>query len=230
MKIDVITLFPEMVDYPLSLSIVQRAREKGLLNIAFINPREFARDAHKSVDDKPYGGGNGMVLMAEPIYKGIKKVERKDSYIILLTPHGRVFNQSIAIELSKKKHLIFICAHYEGYDERISDYVDDEISVGDFTLSGGEPACVCIIDSVARIVDGVIKKESVDEESFSNYLLEFPHYTRPRVWRNKKVPDILLSGNHIRIKEWRHKMSVEITKNRRPDLYLKYLENIKEGK
>lgn len=222
MRIDVVTLFPEMVDKPLSVSIIGRAREKGLLKINFVNPREFATDKHRTVDCKPYGGGSGMVMMVDPLYKAIKKVKKKNSYIVLMTPRGRVFNQSVAQELSKKKHIIIVCGHYEGFDERIVEYTDDQISIGDFVLSGGEPAAVCIIDSVARLIDGVIKKESREEESFSEFLLEFPQYTRPSIWKGKKVPDVLLSGDHNKIKKWRLEKSVEITMENRPDLYEKY--------
>lgn len=222
MKIDVVTLFPEMVDKPLSLSIIGRAREKGLLKINFVNPRDFTEDKHRTVDSKPYGGGSGMVMMVEPLYKAISKVKKRNSYVVLLTPRGRVFNQSVAKELLAKKHIVLVCGHYEGFDERIAYYADDEISIGDFVLSGGEPAAVCVIDSVGRLVDGVIKKESREEESFKDYLLEFPHYTRPAVWKGKKVPDLLLSGDHDKIKKWRFEKSLEITKKRRPDLYEKY--------
>ncbi|HOJ86497.1 MAG TPA: tRNA (guanosine(37)-N1)-methyltransferase TrmD [Elusimicrobiales bacterium] len=222
MKIDVVTLFPEMVDKPLSLSIIGRAREKGLLKINCVNPRDFPEDKHRTVDSKPYGGGSGMVMMVEPLYKAISKVKKRNSYVVLLTPRGRVFNQSVAKELLTKKHIVLVCGHYEGFDERISYYADDEISIGDFVLSGGEPAAVCIIDSVGRLVDGVIKKESREEESFKDYLLEFPQYARPAVWKGKKVPDLLLSGDHNKIKKWRFEKSLEITKKRRPDLYEKY--------
>jgi tRNA (guanine37-N1)-methyltransferase len=227
MKIDVITIFPKELDLALSYSIIKRARESGIVEINFVNPRDFTKDKHKTVDDKPYGGGSGMVLMPDPLYKAIKKARRKNSYVVLLTPRGRVYNQKIAEELSTKKHLIFVCAHYEGYDERITEFVNDEISIGDFILTGGEPACICVIDSIVRLVDGVIKDDSKKDESFNNYLLEYPHYTRPKIWKNMKVPDVLLSGNHKEIEKWRKEKSLEITKVRRPDLYKKYLMEVR---
>jgi tRNA (guanine37-N1)-methyltransferase len=227
MKIDVVTIFPNEVDLALSYSIIKRARQNGLVEINFVNPRDFTKDKHKTVDDKPYGGGSGMVLMPDPLYKAIKKVKRKNSYVVLLTPRGRVYNQQIAEALSTKKHIIFVCAHYEGYDERIVKFVDDEISIGDFILTGGEPACICIIDSIVRLIDGVIKDDSRKNESFNNFLLEYPQYTRPAIWKKMKVPDVLLSGNHKEIEKWRREKSIEITKKRRPDLYRKYVMEVK---
>jgi tRNA (guanine37-N1)-methyltransferase len=203
MNIDVITIFPKELDLALSYSIIKRARESGIVEINFVNPRDFTKDKHKTVDDKPYGGGSGMVLMPDPLYKAIKKVKRKNSYVVLLTPRGRVYNQQIAEALSTKKHIIFVCAHYEGYDERIVKFVDDEISIGDFILTGGEPACICIIDSIVRLIDGVIKDDSRKNESFNNFLLEYPQYTRPAIWKKMKVPDVLLNGNHKEIEKWR---------------------------
>jgi len=227
MKIDVITIFPKELDLALSYSIIKRARESGIVDINFVNPRDFTKDKHKTVDDKPYGGGSGMVLMPDPLYKAIKKVKRKSSYVVLLTPRGRVYNQKIAEELSTKKHIIFVCAHYEGYDERITEFVNDEISIGDFILTGGESACICVIDSIVRLVDGVIKDDSRKNESFNNFLLEYPQYTRPAIWKKMKVPDVLLSGNHKEIEKWRKEKSLEITKVRRPDLYKKYLMEVR---
>ncbi|MCX7641206.1 MAG: tRNA (guanosine(37)-N1)-methyltransferase TrmD [Elusimicrobiales bacterium] len=223
MKFDVISLFPEIVDYSLSFSIIGKARKRGLIEIGFINPREFTSDKHKTVDGKPYGGGSGMVLMAEFVWRAIDRVRKKNSYVVLLTPRGRVFNQKIAKEFSKIKHIVLVCGHYEGIDERISKFIDDEISIGDFILSGGELAAACIIDTVSRLVSGVIKHESLNEESFCDYLLEYPHYTKPRVWKGMKVPDVLLSGNHAKIREWRYKKSIEITQKKRPDLYKEYI-------
>jgi tRNA (guanine37-N1)-methyltransferase len=227
MKIDVVTIFPNEVDLALSYSIIKRARQNGLVEINFVNPRDFTKDKHRTVDDKPYGGGSGMVLMPDPLYKAIKKVKRKNSYVVLLTPRGSVYNQQIAETLSTKKHIIFVCAHYEGYDERIVKFVDDEISIGDFILTGGEPACICIIDSIVRLIDGVIKDDSRKNESFNNFLLEYPQYTRPAIWKKMKVPDVLLSGNHKEIEKWRKAKSIEITKKRRPDLYRKYVMEVK---
>ncbi len=223
MRFDVITLFPEIVDYPLSFSIIGRARKKGLIKIGFVNPRQFATDKHRTVDDRPYGGGSGMVIIAEFVFKALSKVKRKNSYTVLLTPRGRVFNQQIAKEYSSKKHMILICGHYEGIDDRITKFVDDELSLGDFILSGGEIAAVCVIDCVSRLVKGVIRDESICDESFSNGLLEYPHYTRPAVWRGMRVPDVLLSGDHKSIAKWRFEKSCEITKKFRPDLYERYL-------
>lgn len=218
MKIDVITLFPEAVDGPLSLSIVGRAREKGLLKLGFLNPRQFASDRHKTVDDKPYGGGSGMVLMAEPFYKAIKKLAGKNSHVILMSPRGKPFNQKKARELAGLKHLIIVCAHYEGIDERITDYIDEEISLGDFILTGGEPAAVCVADAVTRLIPGAIREDSLKTESFNDGLLEAPQYTRPAVWRRKKIPEVLLSGNHAAIDKWRREQALSLTAQRRPDL------------
>ncbi len=222
MRIDVVTLFPEAVDNPLSVSIVGRAREKKIVEMGFINPRQFSSDKHKTVDDKPYGGGSGMLLMAEPFYQSVKKVAQKNSRVFLLSPRGKPFNQSRAVELSLLEHLIFVCAHYEGIDERIMCCIDEEISLGDFVLTGGEPAAVCIIDSIVRLLPGVISRDSLKNESFNNGLLEAPQYTRPAVWRKKKVPSVLLSGNHSKIEEWRQKQSFDITAKRRPDLVKKF--------
>lgn len=223
MRFDVVTLFPEIVDYPLSFSIIGRARKRGVIEIGFINPRDFATDKHKTVDEKPYGGGSGMVLMAEYLWKAIEKVKTPQSHTVLLTPRGRVFNQRIAREYLSYKHIILVCGHYEGVDERITSFVDEELSVGDFILSGGEIAALCVIDAVSRLVKGVIKDGSLEDESFTNYLLEYPQYTRPRVWKGMSVPSVLLSGDHKRIKKWRLEQSLKITKERRPDLYQHYL-------
>jgi tRNA (guanine37-N1)-methyltransferase len=223
MKVDVITLFPEMVDLPLSYSIVKRAREDKFLKLGFLNPREFAEDKHKTVDQKPYGGGSGMLLMAEPFYKAIKKLSKKNSKVILLSPVGEVFKQEKALQLSKEKHIILVCAHYEGIDERISNYVHEKISIGDFILTGGEPAAVCVIDAITRLLKGVIKDDSLRNESFNDNLLEAPQYTRPSVWRGHKVPEVLLSGDHEKIKKWRREESLRLTEKNRPDL----LKNLK---
>jgi tRNA (guanine37-N1)-methyltransferase len=223
MKVDVVTLFPEMVDLPLSYSIVKRAREDKFLKLGFLNPREFAEDKHKTVDQKPYGGGSGMLLMAEPFYKAIKKLSKKNSKVILLSPVGEVFKQEKALQLSKEKHIILVCAHYEGIDERISNYVHEKISIGDFILTGGEPAAVCVIDAITRLLKGVITDDSLKNESFNDNLLEAPQYTRPSVWRWHKVPEVLLSGDHEKIKKWRREESLRLTEKNRPDL----LKNLK---
>ena len=219
MKIDVITLFPGMVDGPLSESIVGRARKEKLLKLGFTNPRDFTEDSHRTVDGKLYGGGTGMLMMAEPVYKAIKKVKKKNSLVALLSPKGLTFNQEMAHKLAKKKHLIFICGHYEGIDDRIGKYADFELSIGDYVLTGGEPAAVAIIDAITRLLPGVLKKEDATEnESFSFNRLEAPQYTRPGVWKRLKVPEVLLSGNHKLIEEWKRQESLKITRKIRPDL------------
>lgn len=219
MRVDAVTLFPAMIDAPLSESIVGRARAEGFLELGFSNPREFTEDRHRTVDDKPYGGGTGMVMMAEPVYRALKKVRKRNSFVILLTPKGRKFDQAAAVELSKKKHLVFICGHYEGIDERVAPLADMQLSIGDYVLTGGEPAAVAVIDAVTRLIPGVLRKEDATvNETFSGGLLEAPHYTRPAVWRGSKVPPELVSGNHRLIAEWRSRQAAELTAARRPDL------------
>lgn len=221
MKIDIITLFPEMFKGPFSESIVKKAQEKGLLKIKIHNLRKWTKDKHKTVDDHSFGGGVGMVLMIEPIYKAIKELKKKESKVILLTPQGKVFKQKKAEKLSKEKHLIFICGHYEGVDERIREkLVDEEISIGDYVLTGGELPAMVVIDSITRLIPGVLsKKEASQIESFSfKGLLEYPQYTRPSNFKGWKVPEILLSGNHKKINKWRDQKALEKTKKRRPDL------------
>jgi len=219
MRVDAVTLFPGMIDSPLSESIVGRARQEGFLELGFLNPRDFTEDRHRTVDDKPYGGGTGMVMMAEPVYRALKKVRKKNSFVILLTPKGRPFDQALALKLAKKKHLIFICGHYEGIDERVTPLADLELSIGDYVLTGGEPAAVAVIDAVTRLIPGVLKKEDATvNETFTGGLLEAPHYTRPGVWRGKQVPQALLSGNHKLIQDWRRERAEELTGRNRPDL------------
>ena len=219
MKIDIITLFPEVCEASLNSSIVGRAREKGLIEINFQNPREFAEDKHKTVDDRPYGGGPGMLMKAEPLYKSIKKLKKKNSLVIMTSPRGKVFNQALAKELAGKKHLIFVCGHYEGVDARIYPFIDLEISLGDFILTGGELAATVMTDAITRLQSGVFKKgDVVSSESFENNLLEPPQYTRPEVWRRSKVPPVLLGGNHKEIENWKQKQALEITKKFRPDM------------
>ncbi|MDR0646709.1 MAG: tRNA (guanosine(37)-N1)-methyltransferase TrmD [Elusimicrobiota bacterium] len=219
MRIDIITLFPEVVEASLSSSITGRAREKGIIKISFQNPREFAKDKHKTVDDRPYGGGPGMLMKAEPLYKSVKKLRNKNSLVILTSPRGRIFNQSLAKKLAAEKHLIFVCGHYEGVDARICREIDLEISLGDFIITGGELAACVMIDAVTRLQDGTFKKKDVtSNESFENSLLEAPQYTRPEVWRGRKVPAVLLSGNHKEIENWKLKEAVKITKKLRPDM------------
>jgi tRNA (guanine37-N1)-methyltransferase len=219
MRVDAVTLFPGMIDAPLSESIVGRARAEGFLELGFSNPRDFTGDRRRTVDDRPYGGGTGMLMMAEPVYRALKKVRKKNSFVILLTPKGRRFDQAAALELAKRKHLIFICGHYEGIDERITPLADLELSVGDYVLTGGEPAAVAVIDAVTRLLPGVLKKgDATVNETFTDGLLEAPHYTRPGVWRGKKVPEALLSGNHKLLAEWSGARAGELTGRARPDL------------
>ncbi|MBP5287481.1 MAG: tRNA (guanosine(37)-N1)-methyltransferase TrmD [Elusimicrobiales bacterium] len=212
MYADVITLFPEMVDFPLSQSITGRARKEKYLKLSFVNPRDFTEDRHRTVDDRPYGGGTGMLMKAEPVFRALEKVRKKTSYVILLTPKGQTFNQETALKLAKKKRLVFICGHYEGIDERITPLADMQLSIGDYVLTGGEPAAVVVIDAVTRLIPGVLKKEDATvNETFTDGLMEAPQYTRPAVWRGQSVPDALLSGNHKKIEEWRRNMSEELT-------------------
>jgi tRNA (guanine37-N1)-methyltransferase len=222
MKYSIITLFPEMIDHYCSMSIVGRARQNSLINIELVNPREFTTDNHRSVDDTPYGGGSGMVMLCDPIFKSFESIEKQPEYkLILTTPQGIPFNQDLAVELSTEtRQLIIICGHYEGVDERIIEALKPlEVSAGDFVLTGGELAALCIIDATARLVKGVVgNEESVQEESFTDWLLEYPHYTRPAEYRGMKVPDILLSGHHKNINTWRRQQSIIRTYNKRPDL------------
>jgi len=219
MKIDVITAFGDMVDQTLSQSIVGRARKAGIIKLGTLSPREFTTDKHKTIDDRPYGGGVGMLLKAEPLYQAITKLRKKTSYVVLTSPRGQVFNQELAKKLAKKRHLIFVCGHYEGIDARIYPEVDLEVSLGDYILTGGELAACVMIDAITRLQEGTFKKDGVtSSESFENFLLEAPQYTRPEVWRGRKVPAVLLNGNHKEIEAWKHAQSLEITKKLRPDL------------
>ncbi len=243
MRIDILTLFPNMFEGPFSESIIKRAQGKGFLTIHIHNIRDYASDKHKTVDDTPYGGGAGMVMRVDIVDKALRdiqlKVKIKKLKTILLTPQGEVFNQKIAQRLSKFDSLIFICGHYEGFDERIRKLVDMEISIGDYILTGGEIPAAALVDSITRLIPGVLgKEESLKDESFSignckspvhrsskseggkikNYCLEYPQYTRPEVYNGLKVPEILLSGNHQKIAEWRTKEAIRRTKKRRPDL------------
>ena len=222
MKIDILTLFPEMIKGFLNDSIIKRCIDKGLVTINLINFRNYSKLSNHQVDDTPYGGGAGMVLRCEPIFECLDDIRTPDSFVILTTPDGIKYNQNVAASLSvNKKHLIIICGHYEGFDERIRSLCDMEISLGDYVLTGGELAACVIVDSVTRLLDGAINKESLKSESFTDNLLDYPTYTKPSVYRNLKVPDILLSGDHKKIDEWRYQMRIEKTKERRPDLYKK---------
>ena len=218
MKIDILTLFPKMFDGFLSESIIKRALDKKLVEINIIDFREFSDLNNKQVDDTPYGGGGGMVLRCEPLFAAIDALKTAKSKVILLTPDGEVYKQSKALEFKKYEHLILICGHYEGFDERIRSIVDFEISIGDYILTGGEIAAMVISDSIIRLIDGVITDTSLESESFNNNLLDYPVYTKPQVFRGMAVPDVLISGNHAKIKEWRWKKQLERTKERRPDL------------
>lgn len=218
MKIDVLTLFPNMFTGILQESIIKRAIESSKVEINIHDIRAFACNKHNRVDDYPFGGGEGMVLMPEPIYKAIESVRTKDSIVIMLSPQGKVYNQKYAYELTNKKHLILLCGHYEGFDERIRSMVDMEISVGDYVLTGGEIPSMILIDSVVRLLDGVIAKESHENDSFNNNLLDYPVYTKPVDFMGMKVPDVLLSGHHKNIEEWRKEQSLKRTLERRPDL------------
>lgn len=218
MKFDVLTLFPEMF-IPVKESILGRAKEKGLIDINLINIRDFSKDKHKKVDDTPYGGGAGMVIRPDVVYDSYKSVEDNDAKVIYLSPQGKLLNQKKVEELSKEKHLVLICGHYEGIDQRVLDELNvEEISIGDYVLTGGELPAMVLIDSVSRYIDGVITKESIEEESFSNNLLEYPQYTRPEEFMGRKVPEVLISGHHENIRKWRYEKQLEITKNKRPDL------------
>ena len=218
MRIDILTLFPESIKGYLDESIIKRAIKDEKVEINLINFREYSKLNNNQVDDTPYGGGAGMVLRCEPIFDCIDDIKTDDAYIIMLTPDGKTYKQEKARELSKKKHLILICGHYEGFDERIRTIVDEEISIGDFVLTGGEIAATVIVDSVVRLLDGVITKESLDSESFSDNLLDYPTYTKPSEYRGMKVPDVLISGNHELINKWREEQRINKTKEKRPDL------------
>lgn len=218
MKIDILTLFPEMFNGFKESSIIKRAINKGLVEINIINFRDYSKLNNKQVDDTPYGGGAGMVLMCDPIVRAIEDLKSNDSLVILLCPQGKMFNQKKVKELSEYRHLIIICGHYEGFDERIREFVDLELSIGDYILTGGELPAMIITDAVTRLLPGVINEESFINDSFNDNLLDYPTYTRPEVFRGLKVPDVLLSGNHAKIKEFRESQRYKRTKERRPDL------------
>ena len=218
MRFDVLTLFPEMFEV-LNESIIGRAKEKGLINVNLINIRDFSKDKHKKVDDTPYGGGAGMVIQPDVVYDAYNSVKSEKAKVIYMSPQGKKLEQKKVEELSKQEHLILLCGHYEGIDQRVLDeIVDEEISIGDYVLTGGELPAMVLIDSVSRYVEGVLKDDSTKEESFSQGLLEYPQYTRPEVFKNKQVPEVLLSVHHKNINKWRREQSVKITLNKRPDL------------
>ena len=218
MKIDILTLFPDMIKPFINDSIIKRAIDSKKVEINIINFRDYSLDPHKKVDDYSFGGGAGMVLMPQPIFDAVDDLKTPDSKVILLTPQGIKYKQSIAYDLSKEKHLIIICGHYEGFDERIRSIVDMEISIGDYVLTGGEIASMVLVDSITRLIDGVIVKDSHVNDSFNNNLLDYPVYTKPADFRGLKVPEVLLSGHHENIAKWRREQQIIRTKERRSDL------------
>lgn len=218
-KIDILTLFPSFFEGILNESIIKRAIDKKHVEINIINFRNYSPLTNKQVDDTPYGGGAGMLLRCEPIFLALDDLRKEDSHVILLSPEGSIYNQKKAIELKEYKHLIIICGHYEGFDERIKSQVDEIISIGDYILTGGEVAAMAIMDSVIRLIPGVINEESLLNESFNNNLLDYPQYTKPAIYRGLKVPDILLSGNHELINRYRTEEQIKRTKELRPDLW-----------
>ena len=243
MKIDLITIFPGIFDGPFRESMIKRAVDRGLININLVDLRDYTEDRHRQVDDTPFGGGYGMVLKPEPIFNAVEALKETSppaaqKRVILMSPQGRTFNQQIAFELAALDHLILICGRYEGVDERVREaLVDDQLSIGDYVLTGGELAAAVVVDAVARLVPGFLAEEASKEESFSEQLLEYPHYTKPRAYRGMEVPPVLLSGNHQEIAAWRRRQSLARTLNQRPDLLkkarldekdLEYLEKLKK--
>ena len=235
MRFDIMTLFPELCDYVLGESIIGRAQKSGAISVYSHNIRDYSEDKHRRVDDTPYGGGMGMLMAAPPIFGCysdiVSKTEGVNRHVIYMSPRGKIFDHKKALELSQYENLIILCGHYEGVDQRIIDeIVDEEISIGDFVLTGGEiPACI-VVDAVSRLVDGVLSdKECYEKESISGGLLEYPQYTRPYEFHGVKVPDVLISGHHENIEKWRRERSLEITRERRPDLLQKGAENSSDG-
>ena len=226
MKIEVLSLFPRMFEVPLGESIIGRAKNNNIIDIDVLDIREFSDNKHKKVDDYPYGGGAGMVMQAQPLFKALESINAKESRIIHMSPRGKTLDQSLSMDLSKENKIVIICGHYEGIDQRVIDYwVHDEISIGDYVLTGGELPAMVLIDSLVRLIPGVLsQEESFTEESFFSGLLEYPHYTRPREYRGMKVPDILLSGDHKKIEQWRKQEALKITKDIRPDLFDEYIQ------
>lgn len=229
MKIDILTLFPDMFKNVFSSSIIKRAIENKKVEINIHDFRTFSKDKHHKVDDTPYGGGEGMLLTCQPIFDCVNSLKKEESCVILLTPDGNTYKQKTAYDLSKKKHLILICGHYEGFDERIRTLADLELSIGDYVLTGGEYAAMIIVDSTTRLLDGVIEENSHLNDSFNNNLLDYPNYTKPRVYNGMEVPEVLLSGDHKKIKEYRLAESIKKTKERRPDLLEKNIYQKKES-
>jgi tRNA (guanine37-N1)-methyltransferase len=219
MKIDVLTLFPEMFAGPLDVSMVARARKAGLLDLQIRNLRDWTHDRHKTVDDRPFGGGPGMVLKPEPIFEAVEALANDQTHVVMMAPTGRPFTQAVARELASQQHVLLLCGSYEGFDERIRTLVNDELSIGDYVLTNGGLPAMVVIDAVTRLIPGVLgDEESSHDESFSHGLLEYPHYTRPAEFRGMKVPEVLMSGNHAEIEKWRREQAKLRTRERRPDL------------
>lgn len=218
MRIDILTLFPDMFTGFLNESIIKRAIDSGKVTIKVHNFRDYSLDKHKRVDDYPYGGGAGMVLMCEPIFRAIEDIRTDESIVIMMSPSGKTFKQEVAVSLAKKKHLILLCGHYEGFDERIRSIVDMELSIGDYVLTGGEVPAMAITDAITRLLPGVITKESLDSESFNDGLLDYPNYTKPAEFRGMKVPEVLLSGHHKNIEDYRQDARIKKTEEMRNDL------------
>lgn len=218
MKIDVLTLFPSMYDNFISESIIKRAIDNKKVIVNIHNIRDYTVYKNNQVDDYPFGGGSGMVLMCDPIFRAIDTLKEEDTLVIMMTPSGKIYKESVAVDLSKKKHLIILCGHYEGFDERIKSIVDLELSIGDYVLTGGELPSMVVMDSIIRLVDGVISRESLDSESFNDNLLDYPNYTKPVEYRGMKVPEVLLSGHHANIAKYRKEEQIRLTKENRPDL------------
>lgn len=228
MRFDVITLFPEMITQACSHSIVARGIESDLISVNVVNPRDYTKDKHKKVDDTPYGGGAGMVLMCQPYFDCFDSIEKtSQTDVVILSPQGMTFDQQMSVDMASKKHIILICGHYEGFDERIKLYTKArEVSIGDFVLTGGELPAMCIIDSVSRNIEGFLGKiDSAHFDSFSDGLLEHPHYTKPRAYAGMNVPEVLLNGNHQEIAKWRRKQQLIVTYKKRKDLFDKFKEN-----
>jgi tRNA (guanine37-N1)-methyltransferase len=226
MKIDIVTLFPNFFDSPLSESILKRAQDEGHVDIGVTFLRDYAYDVHKTIDGRPFGGGAGMVFKPEPIFECVEDLSNEDSCIVVMSPVGKPFNQQKAIDLSKKKHLILLSGHYEGFDQRIHEHLaDEEISIGDFVTMGGEAPILCLIEAVVRLLPNVLRNaDSIENESFSEELLEYPQYTKPRNFRGWEVPEILCSGHHEQVRNWRYEKALELTQIRRPDLLKKHQE------
>lgn len=230
MRITVLTLFPEMYNDFLSTSIIGRAIERGLVSVDFVQIRDFAYDRYKHVDDRPFGGGMGQVMKCQPVLDALNSVRQENSCSIMMSPQGKTFTQAKSRELAMKDHLILLCGHYEGMDARINAHVDEMLSIGDYVLTGGEIASMVVMDSVIRLLKGSISEGSTDEESFENGLLEYPQYTQPADYEGDHVPEVLLSGNHQKIREWRIAQSLLMTKENRPDLYEKHVFTKEEEK